>query len=91
MKLSSPAARLCHRRHRRQSVPEDDDEEAEKAFREIARVTKGAYCKFSPGSAKELGELLRAVAAYAVGGLKALAQLEAQGKPGAIKLLGQLR
>jgi hypothetical protein len=70
---------------------EDDDEDAEKAFREIARVTKGAYCKFSSGSAKELGELLRAAAAFAVGGMKALSQLGAQGKPGAVKLLGQLQ
>ena len=36
-------------------------------------MTKGAYVRFDPGSAKLLGELLRAVAAFAVGGLTALA------------------
>ena len=69
---------------------DEEAENAEKAFREIARATKGAYCKLSPNSAKELGELLRAVAAYAAGGMKALSQLGALGKPGAVKLLGQL-
>jgi hypothetical protein len=70
---------------------EGDDEEAEKAFREISHVTKGACCKFSSESARELGDLLRAVAAYASGGLQALSKLEAQGKPGAIELLGQIK
>jgi hypothetical protein len=89
--LSLAAQELNTRGVRVFMFQEDDDEEAEKAFREISRVTKGAYCKFSPGSAKELGELLRAVAAYAAGGLQALGRLEAQGKQGAITLLGQLR
>ena len=70
---------------------EGNDAEAEKAFREIARLTKGAYCRFSPGSSKELGELLRAAAVYAAGGLKALGNLGAQGKGGAVKLLEQLK
>ena len=67
---------------------EGDDGTAEKAFREIARLTGGAYCKFSSGSAKELGELLRAVAAYAAGGLKALGNMKAAA---AVKLLEQLK
>ena len=61
---------------------------AEQAFREIARLTKGAYCRFDPGAAQQLGELLRAVAAYAAGGMKALADLSARRDPGAIKLIG---
>ena len=42
---------------------------AEQAFREIARLTHGAYCRFDPGAAHQLAELLRAVAAYAAGGV----------------------
>ena len=45
---------------------------AEAAFREIARLTHGAYCRFGPGSAAELRDLLTAVAVYAAGGQKAL-------------------
>jgi hypothetical protein len=51
---------------------EGHDTAAERAFREIARLTKGAYCRFDAGSADQLRELLRAVAAYAAGGRKAL-------------------
>ena len=70
---------------------EGDDSSAEEAFREIARLTRGAYCRFEPGAAHELGELLRAVAAYAAGGMRALADLSARRDPGAIKLIAQLR
>ena len=54
---------------------EGDDPIAEQAFREIARLTRGAYCRFDPGAAHELAELLRAAAAYAAGGMRALADL----------------
>src|SRR5262249_25150920 len=54
------------------------DPVCEQAFREIARLTRGAYCRFQPGAALELGELLRAVAACAAGGMKALAALQAR-------------
>jgi hypothetical protein len=67
------------------------DPACEKAFREIARLSGGAFCRFAPGAAHELGELLRAAAAYAAGGMKALADLKAQSHPGAIKLLEQLK
>jgi len=59
-----------------------------KAFREIARLTHGAYCRFTPGAADELRELLRAVAAYATGGLKALGNSKTAA---AIKLLEQIK
>ena len=55
---------------------EGGDAVAEQAFREIARLTRGAYCRFGTGSAAERRALLRAGAAYASGGreqLKALA------------------
>src|SRR5262245_923103 len=67
---------------------EGDDRNVEHVFREIARLTRGAYCRFDPGAARQLGELLRAVAVYAAGGMTALA---ARRDAGAIKLLGQLR
>jgi hypothetical protein len=41
-------------------------------FREIAQLTHGAYCPFDAGSAKQLRDLLSAVAVYAAGGLRAL-------------------
>ncbi len=67
------------------------DPVCEQAFREIARLTHGAYCRFAPGAADELRELLRAVAAYAAGGMKALADLQARRSSGALRLLEQLR
>ena len=70
---------------------EGGDPVAENAYREIARLTRGAYCRFDTGAAHELGELLRAVAAYAAGGMKALADLSARRGRGAQKLLAQLK
>jgi hypothetical protein len=67
------------------------DPVCEQAFREIVRLTHGAYCRFAPGAADELRELLRAVAAYAAGGMKALAELQARRSSGALRLLEQLR
>src|SRR5512142_400321 len=42
---------------------EGHDPIAENAYREIARLSAGAYSRFDSGSAQQLGELLRAVAA----------------------------
>src|SRR5262249_21815181 len=67
---------------------EGNDVHAAGVFSEMARLTKGAYSKFSPGSARELADLLRAVAAFAVGGRAALDDLRSEG---ARKLLGQLK
>lgn len=69
---------------------EGHDPVAEQAFREIARLTGGAWCRFDPGAATQLRELLRAVAAYAAGGREALMRL-ASSVPGAAKLLGQMK
>jgi len=63
---------------------------AERAFREIARLSRGAYCRFAPGAAHELAELLRAAAAYAAGGMKALTDLSARRNTGAQLLLRQM-
>jgi hypothetical protein len=70
---------------------EGGDPAAEQAFREIARLTRGAYCRFNAGAAHELRELLRAVAAYAAGGMKALQDLSARRNSGAVRLLEQMR
>jgi hypothetical protein len=70
---------------------EGSDPIAEQAFREIARLSRGAYCRFDPGAAHQLGELLRAAAAYAAGGMRALADLSARRDAGAIKLIEQMR
>ena len=67
---------------------EGDDRDASAIFKELAQTTGGAYSQFSPNSARELAELLRAVAAFAVGGLTALTD---QNSGAARKLLGQLK
>jgi len=69
---------------------EGHDGAAEQAFREIARLTGGAWCRFDPGAAAQLRELLRAAAAYAAGGREALKRLSAR-ESGAAKLLGQMK
>jgi hypothetical protein len=69
---------------------EGHDLAAEQAFREIARLTGGAWCRFDPGAAAQLRELLRAAAAYAAGGREALLRLSKTGS-GAAKLLGQMK
>ena len=51
---------------------EGKDRAAERAFKQIARLTKGAYCPFDAGSAQQLRDLLSAVAVYAAGGQRAL-------------------
>lgn len=48
---------------------------AESTFREVARLSRGAYCRFDPNSAQQLRELLGAVAVYAAGGRRALEDL----------------
>ena len=51
---------------------EGADPAAESAFREIARLSRGAYCAFDASSASQLRDLLGAVAVYAAGGQAAL-------------------
>jgi hypothetical protein len=71
---------------------EESDPITESAFREIARLTNGAYCRFDAGASAQLRELLRAAAAFAAGGHKALSDLSRRsGGAGAVKLLGQMR
>ena len=67
---------------------EGNDRQTETAFREIARLTNGAYMRLSSNAASELEELLRAVAAFAAGGTAAL---EAHGGKKARLLIEQLK
>lgn len=70
---------------------EGTDPRAERAFREIARLAKGAWCRFGHGSAAELRQLLEAVAVYAAGGRKALLNLSNRGDhTGARRLIADM-
>lgn len=62
----------------------------EGAYREIARLTRGAYCRFDLGSADQLRELLSAVAVYAAGGRVALEDHSSSSRSGRL-LLEQIK
>ncbi len=53
---------------------EGHDPLVERGFRELARLSGGAYARFDVNAAGQLAQLLRAAAVYAAGGLKALAK-----------------
>ncbi len=67
------------------------DPKAERAFRELARLTHGAYCRFDAGSAAQLRDLLSAVAVYAAGGQNALEDLSKSRGQNIKALLEQLK
>jgi hypothetical protein len=66
---------------------EGNDRAVEQVFRQIATYSHGAYCRFDAAAAKQLAGLLKAVALYAVGGVKAL---EGRTDTASIKLIDQL-
>jgi hypothetical protein len=67
---------------------EGKDPVVESVFRGIATATGGAYARFDQGAARQLGDLLKAVAAFATGGIKAL---ELRKDAASIRLLGQMK
>lgn len=67
---------------------EGADTAVERAFREIARLSKGAWFRFDRNAAATLARLLSAVALFATGGQKALA---ARGRPEDRLLIENLR
>lgn len=67
---------------------EGNDPSAAVGFREIARLTGGAYVRFDQNAAAELAALLRAVATFATGGRMAL---EKSGGSAARLLLEQIK
>lgn len=70
---------------------EGNDGVTREAFREIARLTRGAYFRLDASSARQLRELLAAVAVYAAGGRQALADHSKEKGGTARLLLEQLR
>ena len=62
------------------------------AFKEIVRLSGGAYSPFDSGSAQQLRELLSAVAVYAAGGRRALVEFgRKHGGTTVPRLTGQIR
>ena len=70
---------------------EGNDGSAERCFREMARLSKGAYFKLNEASANTLRELLSAVAVYAAGGRAALESLVKSRGGNSSLLLQQLK
>lgn len=70
---------------------EGDDAEASLTFREIARITGGAYAAFDASAPKRLAALLSAAAAYAAGGRAALEKQALEGGEAARALLTQMQ
>jgi len=64
---------------------------AAQAFRQIARLSHGAYCSFDSGSAQQLRELLGAVAVYAAGGQPALEKFSKHKSNLTLRLVHQLQ
>jgi hypothetical protein len=86
--LCEQAGRLALRNTSAFMFHEGDDLRVAAAFREIARITGGAYLPFDARAANELRALLGAVGAFAAGGRAAL---DASGSPAARRLLADLR
>ena len=63
---------------------------AAKTFSTLARLTRGAHCRFDGNSAAQLRDLLCAVAVYAAGGRKALADHGKQRGGEVLRLIAQL-
>lgn len=61
------------------------------AFKEIARLSGGAYCRLDGTSASRLRDLLKAVAIYASGGSRALLQHGKQQGGDVLRLAQQLK
>ncbi len=66
---------------------EGTDAIAERGFREIARLSRGAWFRFDRSAASTLARLLASVAVFAAGGTKALA---ARGRPEDLLMLDHL-
>ena len=63
---------------------------AAQAFKQIARLSNGAYCHFDMGSAEQLRSLLGAVAVFAVGGRRALADFSKRTGGAALQITRQI-
>lgn len=90
-KLAGLAGQLALRRVPVFLFQEGYDGDAERAFRDIARISGGAFCRFDADSPDQLRQLLTAVAVYAAGGRKALEAHPQAGNPMVKRLTRQLR
>ena len=70
---------------------EGPDPAAALAFRQIARLTNGAYLRFDASSARQLKELLGVVAVYAAGGRKALRDYSRQRGEAVLQIAHQIK
>lgn len=70
---------------------EGGGEPAASAFKHIAKVSGGAYCLFDAGSPGALRALLRAVAAFAAGGPKALQDYSRAHGGAALQITDQMK
>jgi len=70
---------------------EGDDPIAGFAFRQIARLTNGACCRFDASSAQTLRDLLGAVAVFAAGGRPALDNLAKRRGGAALRIAHQVK
>jgi hypothetical protein len=70
---------------------EGNDLSAGRAFRQIAKVSHGAYLRFDAASADRLRDLLGAVAVYAAGGYRALTAYGDKKGGEVLRLTAQLR
>lgn len=90
--------KLCHTAGQLglQGVPafmfqEGHDPIATRAFKQIAKLTNGAYCAFDSSSARQLRELLSAVAIYAAGGRLALEDYGKRTGGAALQITSQVK
>ncbi len=63
---------------------------AAEVFKQIARLSNGAYCRFDMGSAEQLRALLSAVAVFAAGGRRALEDLSKRDGGAALQITRQI-
>jgi hypothetical protein len=70
---------------------EGGDRTAAAAFKQIAGLSRGAYLAFDLASAERLKDLLAAVAVYAAGGYRALADYSADKGGEVLRLTSQLK
>lgn len=67
------------------------DQMATQAFRQVARLTGGAHCSFDLSSARQLREMLSAVAVFAAGGRVALEDYSKRSGSQVRQITNQLR
>lgn len=70
---------------------EGHDPLAQSTFRQMAKLSGGAYCRFDSSSARQLRDLLSAVAVYAAGGRAALADFSKKARGDVLRIANQLK